>query len=321
MHDQDIHTFYTYLQSQETARNYLYQCYRGCGNLETPEANSLSYQNTSRFMYNLEHGSAFYADARKCQTLLRPILYFYGMVHLLKASLITVRPYYPESTKMLAHGVSTRKRKKKQYSFLKDEVKVQHQGLFPYVSEHLFQIRPIPFEKIAMEQLITLIPELAFLHRLEQREGLIKVGKVGSRSLHFPANILDDYYLSANAFINRVKTHTPPVADTKVNSTSITIELKLPISDSSGPFFTDEAKGDIYFPRHRSQFIPISEVMVHYLLLYNLSMLSRYESQWWGELLTMRPDIEYPVISRFLDLTADKMPLLLGRMLLNKAVY
>nr|WP_250637006.1 YaaC family protein [Lentibacillus amyloliquefaciens] len=50
----------------------------------------------------------------------------------------------------------------------------------------------------------------------------------------------------------------------------------------NSPFFTETNGSAIYFPIHRENFLPISEIMIHYLLLYNLSMLCRYESQWWG---------------------------------------
>ncbi len=53
------------------------------------------------------------------------MLLFYGMSQLFKACLLTIDPNYPESTTVLAHGVTTRKRKKQGYQFLEDEVKVQ----------------------------------------------------------------------------------------------------------------------------------------------------------------------------------------------------
>jgi len=311
----DIRIFLTYLQSQETSQHYLKTCYE---QLHIPDAATLSYQNANVFMYNLEHGNAFYTHGKKSDMLLQPILYFYGMVHLLKAALISLRPHYPESTKILAHGVSTRKRKKKQYSFLEDEVKIQHQGLFPYFSEHLFHMKQMPFEKITMHRLATSIPELQCLLRLEQQDEFIEVGTIGETSLTFPIDILDAYYITANAFIKRVSTHIPPVIKTNVNKTNISFELKQPITKSFGPFFIDHFEEKIYFPKNREHFIPVSEVMIHYLLLYNLSMLSRYESQWWGELLTLKPDNEFPLISHFLSVTAEKTPLLLGDILLNQ---
>lgn len=312
-----VKTFYTYLQSQETTQHYLNQCYKQLG---TSEAVRLSYQNANTFMYNLEHGHAFYTNGKSGDSLLQPMFYFYGMVHLLKASLIAIRPYYPESTKMLAHGVSSRKRKKKQYSFLKDDVKIQYHGLFPYFSEHLFHVKQLPFEKITMQQLITLIPEVSGLLQLHGDRMLIKVGKLDACQLLFPIHILDKYHTTAHAFIKRIKAHTPPIINTDIGKEMIHVELEHPIRSSFGPFFLHFQDQHIYFPSHREQFTLVSEVMIHYLLLYNLSMLSRYEPQWWGELLTLKPDMEYPLISHFLTITAEKMPYLLGKILLERVI-
>src|SRR5699024_11092064 len=125
--------------------------------------------------YYIEHGKKFYITGQRLDTLLQPMLFFYGMVHLLKAVLLTERLDYPESTTMLAHGVSTRKRKKKQYKFIEDEVKIQHKGLFPYVTEHLFKMKTIPFEKITMHRLFGLIPELSSLFDFHGENVLIKI--------------------------------------------------------------------------------------------------------------------------------------------------
>src|SRR5699024_4514174 len=205
-------------------------------------------------------------------------------------------------------------RKKRQFSFLKDEVKVQYQGLFPYFSEHLFHMKHIPFDKVTMQQMAGLIPELTFFFRLQQNDTLIHIGSIHECSLKFPIHILDNYYLTANSFIKRIKSHAS-VLTSEIGEKQIIISLRSPIKTSFGPFFVDYHNNEIYFPLYRDQFILISEVMVHYLILYNLSMLSRYESQWWGELLTLKPDKEYPVIAHFLETTADKVPLLLGKML------
>ena len=78
----------------------------------------------------------------------------------MKASLLTLDPNYPESTSLLAHGVTTRKRKKQQYEFLKDETKIQKNGLLPCIAEKLFQIKQLEGEKFTMETLIREIPEM-----------------------------------------------------------------------------------------------------------------------------------------------------------------
>ncbi len=82
------------------------------------------------------------------------MLLFYGISQLFKACLLTIDPNYPESTTVLAHGVTTRKRKKQGYQFLEDEVKVQKNGLFTHVAEQLFHMKHLESEKFNMLDLM-----------------------------------------------------------------------------------------------------------------------------------------------------------------------
>src|SRR5699024_1296641 len=269
-------------------------------------------------MHYLDHGLRFYENGRQMETLMQPMLFFYGMVHLLKAALLTARPDYHESTAILAHGVSSRKRKKKNYTFLDDEVKIQHNGLFPYFSEHLFSIGRSPFEKIKMEQLFSLIPEMSPIFNFHHTEKMIEIGDVETTRLQFSTLLLDNYHLTENAFIKRIKSYLPPISRTETKTDFLRVDLAAPFSPvNASPFFTDMQNRIVYFPAHRDHFFPISEIMVHYLLLYNLSMLCRYEPEWWGELLAARPDADYPFIKHFLTITAEKMPLALGKQLMR----
>lgn len=312
MNEHKINAFYTYLQSQRTAQQYLYHCYKQ-KNVENAELKS--YENCHSFLYYLEHGKQFYESGNKAPIVVQPILFFYGMIHLLKACLLTTRPNYPESTKILAHGVSARKRKKKNYTFLNDEVKIQHNGLYPYFSKHLFSFDNVEQDRMQMEYLLSFIPELHPLFQFQEKDKLVEIGMLNSNRLEFPIKILDEYYISATTFMNRLELYLPPIRNTIVNKSIIQIEIDVPITDSSGPFFIHHGNKSIFFPTHRDYFIPISEVMVHYLLLYNLSMLSRYEAEWWGDLLATKPDNDYPFIVEFLKITSKKMPILLGQLL------
>lgn len=313
MDKETLQSFYIYLNSQQTAQEYLFNCYQQLGE---DDAETKSYENCNAFIYYLQHGKEFYNNGQKLDPLLQPILFFYGMVHLLKAVLLTKRPHYPESTTMLAHGVSSRKRKKKHYKFIDDEVKVQHRGLFPYFTQYLFEIKTVPFEKITMKRLFSLIPELSSLFYFHGEKYLIKIGKVGSKHLTFPDDILDGYHLTQNSFINRISPYIPDITEISSTNKMINLQLASPFTKQVGPFFihTDQS---IYFPTERESFLPVSEIMVHYLLLYNLSMVSRYEAEWWGDLLVTKPEIDYPLITQFLKITAQKVPLLLGETLFN----
>ena len=59
-----------------------------------------------------------------------------------------------------------------------------------------------------------------------------------------------------------------------------------------------------YFPFVRGRLLTFPEMLSHYLLLYNLSMIARYETEWWSELLKTMPNKDYPFIVQFLNLTA-----------------
>lgn len=308
MREKEIMHFLIYLQSQRTAQHYLRNCYK---EMEGIDAEKKSYKNSGAFMYYLEHGLKFYESGKGMDQHIRPILYFYGMVHLLKACLLAKRPDYPETTTVLAHGVSTRKRKKQNYTFMNDEVKIQHNGLFPYFTRHLFAMKSFPYEKVPMHYLFAFIPEMNTFFQLHKQEKLVKVGSIGSTNLHFPEKLLDSYFLTANTFLQRIAPCLPKIIHKEITH-SILIELEKPLENSYAPFLFHVTDQSIYFPIKRSYFVLLPEAVAHYMLLYNLSMLSRYEPEWWGELLSTKPDIDYPFISQFLAITPKKVPLLLG---------
>ena len=312
MDEKEIKAFYTYLQSQQTAQRFLLNCYQS---IEGIDAERKSYENCNSFIYYLKHGLHFYETGRKLTTILQPILFFYGMIHLLKASLLTKRPNYPETTKLLAHGVSSRKRKRKNYSFMEDEVTVHYNGLYPYFSEHLFSIKRLETDKFKMTDLFALIPEMSSLFTFNKQEKMVNIGKINTNQLIFPITLLDQYHLTERAFLQRLYLYLPKIKSSNIDKTNINIELATPIRESTGPFFFNVLNRAIYFPISRIHFLPISEVMIHYLLLYNLSMLSRYETEWWGDLITNKSELDYPFIKHFLQHTSEKVSLLLGNQL------
>lgn len=308
MSEPSMNSFFTYLQSEHTAQQFLLQCYEkgGIGN-----AKEKSYMNCHAFIYYLEHGNKFFESSKQLTTVVQPVLLFYGLVHLLKAVIITKRPDYPETTKVLAHGVSSRKRKKKHYTFLNDEVTIHHNGLFPYFSEHLFSIRSLTMRKIKMECLLSFIPEMNDLFNLYNEKRMVDIGTIGSDVLCFPLHLLDTYYLTPKSFLHRLEPHLPNIKVVNKKESMIQVTLTEPLTRSFGPFFFNTTDDKIYFPIRRENFLSISEVMVHYLLLYNLSMLCRYETEWWGNLIHTKPDLDFPFIKHFLHYTTEKAPILL----------
>ena len=155
-----------------------------------------------------------YILSRTCKNILRTSKHFttfhsayftfYGLCPTIKSLFIDLDPNYPESTSLLAHGVTTRKRKKQQYEFLKDEVKVQKNGLLPCAAEKLFQIKQLEGEKFTMETLIREIPEMqtSSLFTKKNFEMLIPNGK----GYLLPKSILDDYKMTSSRFLSFIQT-------------------------------------------------------------------------------------------------------------------
>ncbi|WP_179107280.1 YaaC family protein [Sediminibacillus massiliensis] len=311
-----VNSFLTYLHSAESAQQYLTSCYEK-EKMDDPQ--KYGYQNCYRFLYYLQHGQTFYKSGKDSPFMIQPILYFYGMVHLLKACLLTVKPGYPENTSVLAHGVSTRKRKKQQYSFLKDEVKIQHKGLFPYFASHLFHMENRSNEKKTMQELLEGIPEMNDLFFFHAGSfPLIKVGSIKEKTFTFPANILDDFHLTEKSFLSYINNYFP-VMDHQLEKEQFVIKLSeyvSPLMNSPAVFHLEEE--NVYFPVRKRSGHNWHEVMSHYLLLYNLSMICRYETEWWGDLLHTLPNTDYSFIRLFMEVTSQKIPNILGYYLLEK---
>lgn len=312
MSKQDIAAFYISLQNLQSSQIFLEKCYR---NFDGIDGVAKSFENSGTFMYYLDQGQLFLKEGKNGDVRLKPLLYFYGMVHLLKACLLTNRPNYPESTSILAHGVSARKRKKKDYTFIQDEVKIQQNGIFTYTCNHLFSFKTPPFTKVKMGYLFGLLPEMNDLFAYSNKEKSISVGKIGSRSLHFPDSILDNYNLTERAFLQRINAYIPSVRGTEKKNKQLTIDLEKPIQQLNGPFYSHHKKQEIYFPCDRAYFVSVPEILVHYLLLYNLSMISRYETEYWGELFATKHDVDFSFIVHYLAIVVDKIEILFGNWL------
>ncbi|SFA56617.1 YaaC-like Protein [Anoxybacillus pushchinoensis] len=222
--------------SSNFVHQFLLERYKRAGR---EDAERKSYDNCYPFMYYLQHGKKFYDNAHEAPLSIKPVLLFYGNVQLLKACLLTIQADYPESSSVLAHGVSTRKRKKQNYDFFKDEVKIQKYGLFTYFSEKMFHVKHAYGEKFCMRGLLEHVEELQPLFQL---------------------------------------------------------------------YFKHKAERD----KHH-----IHKVSAHYLLLYNLSMICRYETEWWYDLLQSYSNDAYPFIVQFLEATERKIPSFLYHYLLH----
>jgi hypothetical protein len=298
--------------SAEYCQKYLKNSYQKC-NIDNPEKKS--YENCYAFLYYLEHGQIYYQQADKSPLILKPILLFYGMVHLIKACILTKNPAYPETTTVLAHGVSTRKRKKQNYLFFHDEVKFQKNGLFPFMSEKLFHMKQLEGEKVRMEELLQQIPELNDLFfLLEGKRTFVKLSIEGER-LIVPETILDHYHMTENRFKEFLESKFEKGLE--FSNEGLSFPMNMSSLAGTSPLKFNIEDQSFALPLIKNNLFNFPEMLIHYLLLYNLSMIARYETEWWSELTKNMPNRDYPFIHSFLDVTLKKGPYLIYQYLMK----
>lgn len=302
----------SFFLSTHHTQQYLTNCYK---KLNIKDIEKKGFENCYPFIYYLEHGKNYYELCRVSPFSLQPVLLFYGMSQLLKACLLTTDPNYPESTSVLAHGATTRKRKKQSYRFLDDEVKVQKHGLFTLLADKMFHMKHLEGEKYTMKELLQSIPELQDLLLFSKHEKILyKLETPSHHTLRIPTSILDRFHMTEERFIRYIEEtykhldiqHEKEKIDKKALFFSTPINKWNPLY--STPLTHHYYENTYYLPINREVSKLLPELLIHYLLLYNLSMISRYETDWWYDLLGNYASDDYPFIYQFLSVTAEKIP-------------
>ena len=307
---------YSFFFSANSTQTYLKNCYQ---NNQVENAEQKSYENCYPYIYYLEHGKIYYEQAKIAPIIIQPILLFYGIVHLIKACILTVDPNYPETTSVLAHGVSTRKRKKQQYHFLNDEVKFQKNGLFPFMADQLFFIKQLEGDKSTMRDLFKQVPELNTLfYQLEGKHTFAEV-KQKDNEFHIPCIVLDAFHMTKDRFADYFAAKSPlqPSFD-RLEDSFLVFKIKDLKRHEYTPLKYNLIEQSYSIPLTKGSELQFPELLVHYLLLYNLSMIARYETEWWSELIKTMPDKDFPFIQTFLNLTQDKGPFLVYEYLIRE---
>lgn len=293
--------------STETVQKKLEKYYIKCS-LKNPS--SLSYDNCYRFVYYLKHGENFFLQANQAPPAIQPMLLFYGISQLVKACLIIIDPEYPSSSSVLAHGVSSRKRKKQQYLFLKDEIKIQRNGLFSHLANKLFKLEHLEAEKYTMELLLRQIAEMndVFLFH-HSKNYYVNIESINSQFI-ITESTAQLYHMSANRFTQFIQERYPYQTVTTASSKE---GVMLKSNDSfaiynCAPFSYHLSEEKFYLPSSRETLSKLPEILVHYLVLYNLSMISRYETEWWYEVLLASSNDDYPFILRYMEIAKRKIP-------------
>ncbi|MGN7471371.1 YaaC family protein [Brevibacillus sp. SAFN-007a] len=323
---------FRFFETEPTARKYLTACYDSMG-LE--HADRLAFHQSSRFLFLWKQARKFYTTAANADLSIQPLLLFYGCSHLLKGMLLTRDPSYPQNSRVLQHGVTTRKLKRNTYLLLEDEVRPQKEGFFALLAQR-FHLSPLQ-DRYAMHDLFASIPAVSDVYAAlsEKPQHWLQVdwSKIyrteqapsDSESwvqITFPEKMDGPLAYSSETFIqyiNRVRTESSGLqVHWREGSPK---QVLLPSSALSHldrhPLFRWHAHR-LFFWNGSSDSLPLPEWASHFLLLYLLSMLCRYETEWWGELVLSHGLAERSLVELFLEYHMSDYPAVIMRQIQQK---
>lgn len=295
--------------STETVQKKLEKHYE---QLSFSNASGHSYDNCYRFVYFLKHGENFFLQADQSPHAIQPMLLFYGISQLIKACLIIIDPEYPSTSSVLAHGVSSRKKKKQQYHFLKDEIKIQRNGLFSHVANKLYQIDHLEADKYSMELLLKQVAEMNEVFLFHHSKNYSVHIDITEDQITIPESTAHLFHMSSKRLAEFLAERFPYKLIKESNEDVVLLKSTNPMATyNCVPFSYHLEKGEFYLPNSREGLLKLPELLVHYLLLYNLSMISRYETEWWYDLLLGASNDDYPFILRYMEIAKRKIPYLI----------
>lgn len=270
--------------------------------------------------YYITQAREYYFSAREASVLTKPTLLYYGASCLVKALIISKRCYQDDST---GHGIEVHKSNADDLmSFRIKPVKGTFLQLYQVLeNKNTKLIKSIDFN---LEDLLSFIPELNddFQNIFNNKSLAIKVDRIKDEDgeyLFYEGDFFSDDSIISDFFNNIPnfdKVYLPPLVSFKG-----IICFKRPQSDEDivlrnimgEEFLVSSLPSD-------EKLIYLSQITVHFLILYLLSMLSRYYVNLWLSEKTSDETRYFYIIEKFLDITERKFPNMILNEILNKEI-
>jgi hypothetical protein len=318
---------FLYFENEPIAKHHLFQSYALIK--DEKEANRLAFENTHKFIYFLKQGTAYFNSAKKSDLIVRPLLIYYGITSLMKAILLLKDPHYPKTTSVLQHGITTRKKKKSNYSFQDDEIKVQKDGLLPYFSQIVINDPLLTHRKYKVFDLLSMIPELQdsfFLLFQKRTMTSVSITKLSPSSWLFTFE-KDQVRQNNLVFSDMVSLFKLGLSSNEDILSTSDAESSLTVCTSNPTYMPERDHTQLirdYKGKHhffiKDPLTISNEIIVYNMLMYILGMLCRYDTELWGELIFSFSSSDIYIIEEFLQVSLRKFPNLILNHLFNETI-
>lgn len=326
-----MNSLFLFFQNEQNAKNKLYHSYLNLK--EEKEATRLAYNNSLKFIYFIKQGFSYFISAKNSDLIVQPLLLYYGIINLMKSMILLSDPYYPSTTTILQHGMTTRKKKKTEYEFQQDIVKVQKDGLLPYFAESILKDPLITHSRYKVMDLYSMIPELQDSFHLFHSKTMLPVTikQVDSTQwkfsflekdlLYFPLPFSEICSLFQESI--SMGNHLDLSLEIAKNESTIILHTKFsnysPVLDHYQ--ILEDYRGNYYFFTSYQLKIK-NEIVVFNMLMYILSMLCRYDTEHWGEIIYSYHTDDLLLVKELLQITLRKFPnLILNHLFGEKYIF
>ena len=285
------------------------------------------FDNSEKFKFRanlikhyITQAKEYYFSARDASVLTKPTLLYYGASCLVKALIISKRCYQDDST---GHGIEVHKSNVDDLmDFRIKPVKGTFLQLYQVLeNKNTKLIKSIDFN---LEDLLSFIPELRddFENIFNKKSLTIKVDRIKDEDGEYlfyegdyfsNISILNDFF---DNIPNFGKYYLPPLVSPKG-----IVCFKRPQSNED--IVLRNIMGEEFLVsslQSSENFIYLSQITVHFLILYLLSMLSRYYVNLWLNEKSSEETRYFYIIEKFLDISERKFPNMILNEILNKEI-
>jgi len=305
---------YVYFENEQTTSEFLKKRYMERG-LDPREASKQVYHATPKFLFAIKQAREYYRAAEACDILTKPLLLYYGMMALGKALITSQDPEYPSTTSVLRHGLSTRKLKRDDYQFADDEVRVQKDGIFNVLHGTLSGPEFENQQRFRMKDLLAVIPEL--MPAYTRLYGLPQVCLLGEctqgpkPAWHVPRAFVSGTNRTREELLDLLNRHggeSVRVAPADDREEPGMFRLFVDGAADEHPLLLHDFAGQKHLRYPHEGDLVLPEISIHYMIMFVLGMLCRYETERWGEMILTFSSHDTFLINEFLNVSMRKFP-------------
>ncbi len=290
----EIWSMLSYFESKHNCKQYLENKFQTQNEGLVDTANSIAFtMSTAR---------EYYEATERVTILTRPLLIFYGMTALAKVLFMATHGKKSPSN---SHGLG--KVDKWNGVFPDLTMEVRKDGTFPQF-HGCFNKENLAGTKFSLKELFSLVPEAKVEFETVFKE---KSRTLKTEHCDYGINVVDtelEKYFNLETKLAKIPGFQDKYAEPERIADKLFLWSKNHEIDT---LTTRTISGEEYLSlpiEQNGRFLVVPEMSAHYLIMYLLGMLSRYQPEEWGKTIKGEESGEIYLVRKFLDITIRKFP-------------